>query len=413
MASFGPYGNFGETYGTHKVLTCPAGSYITGLAGRAGSNVNKVDSITCRDVVTGARVTVASQTPGSVPNSFGTTNAENPVTVSCNGNDGLTGLRLVADGEVNGLQGTCKPPDNSQPAYFTGLWGHSNWNKDDRCDSLLYQIEGGQSNHGGTHNVTNLRYACKNFAGMQAILNDPVKRGRCAVGDDASAECQEVSASLGKQKADVNAYCASGATISTSKNCQNYYNNDRSNPDYRSIMLSYCRSGANWLSDFCTSYCTASDSASTPAKADCDVLYKGQCDATKHPDNAQLPICSCLQPWTSYPGHETIDQIPGAPQRVSCYFSNCIANGYKPITDSSEPCPACVQSQKISLSNATADVSNIKQVCNVGSAAAATSAPESASVQRSSATSWTWLYWLALVGLMLFALSAFAAVLLL
>lgn len=378
--AFGPYGSFGEDYNTHKVLTCPAGSYIVGLTGRAGPNVNKVDTAVCRDVATGAQTTLVSQAAGATDNQFGTTGAENPVTIFCSGTDGLTGLHLVSDGEVNGMQGTCRQVGRTDAGndYYTGKWGTaSNWNHDDRCASLLFQVEGGRSNHGGSHNVTNLRYACKDFAAMQALAADPARRGACAVGDDSSPACAELKGSLGRNAADVAAYCSVGLNAGND-NCQKYYNGDRSNSDYRTLMKQYCAAGDNWQTAVCKDYCTAADSGATMAKADCDAIYRAKCDPATNPKNAKLPLCSCLQPWTSYSGHNVIDLIPGAPQRASCYFDTCIQYGYRPQVDSSQQCPVCIQNSVITVTNAQADIRNIAQTCNVntnGVTAAPSKAP--------------------------------------
>ena len=125
--SYGPFGTFGENYGTYKVLTCPTGSEVYGLTGRAAPNVNKVVSALCCDIVNANTTTTLNSESGPVSNMFGTTNAENPVSIVCNGTDGLTGLHLTSQGELNVMSGKCKPL-NGQSGYYSGQWDkHMNW----------------------------------------------------------------------------------------------------------------------------------------------------------------------------------------------------------------------------------------------------------------------------------------------
>ena len=391
LKNFGPYGTFDETYNTHKILTCPAGHYISGVTGRSGPNLNKIDSAICRNMVTGALVNVNSQDNGAPANSFGSTGAENATAIQCSGTDGLIGFNLKALGEVNGMQGICRKTDGTAQ-YATGQMGtHLDWNSQDTCGfgSFLYQIEGGQSNHSGTHNVTHLNYGCKDLQGARILLNGGAQgKGFCESGDNATYGCAEIKGLLGgPQKDDMKAYCSQKDTVA-STGCQSYYNKDRTNAEYRGLMLAYCQENNNFQNALCTDYCSAKDSSATLAKSDCDALFTAKCDPVANPTNAALPICSCLQPWTSYPGHDIIDGIAGAPQRPSCYWDTCIQNGYKPQEDTNSHCPACIQTQKITVSNATADLKNIQQSCSVNQQPAATSAPvnSSATVAPAAAT---------------------------
>lgn len=374
--TFGRFGTSGSV--NDRLMSCPPGHYIYQLRGRAGSAVDQINGLGCRNIITGQTVN------GDSPGPLGTSGGGSAIDLTSNNNDGAAGFYVRAGSEVEHLRPSwrgasakscCGAGQYDDDAAFGPPNGGNWWKYWCDSDHLVNSISGGASGNNGR--LTNFSFSCRNFSNMAAIGNSPTA---CCLGTDTSQDCQDVKQYL-SCPAVVSAYCRTGNNMGQ-PSCQTYYKGDINNQEYRSNMIAYCKAGDNWQTDLCKNYCTFSNSASTPAKGECDDLYRSKCDPSVSASDASLPICSCLQPWVSYPGHGTIDKIPGAPQRPSCYFSDCIQNGYKPQVDVSQQCPACVQSQTITVENSTADINHIAQSCNVssggtgtGTGAPATAAP--------------------------------------
>lgn len=366
MSAFGPVGGYWTKDGANRVVTCPTGSYMQVMGGNGGAAVDNVTSVTCRNIVTGQTTNPGFQQMGH--------NGGSARAIACPGSDGLSGFKWSAPDEVRTLTGKCRGTGGGGGYDLTpsSLWGRNAVSDGAQCDSgLVYQIQGGESNRNGY--VTQFKWACKNFPGMQGILNDTVARGKCQVGDDGSSECQEIKSSMSVNEDDVKAYCGQSDNVISSQKCAAHYNLDRNNANYRQLMNNpqnnsgYCRQGDNYTTDACKAYCSAMSDDDSIVKSDCDDLYTTKCK-----DNTSS-LCSCLQPWESYPEAARVDLNPWAPKRPDCYNPVCIAQGYKP--QRSESCPSCVQSviSTGAVSNLTFD--NIVQSCGLTAAPAGTSAP--------------------------------------
>ena len=381
-----PLGTGGSV--NNATMECPAGSYITQVSGYANDDVNNIANITCRNVVTG-------QTSGPIQtNRLGGSTGGNPVQISCNGTDGITGFAVYASGtnssgaEVNGLKGLCSPfPGGAQ-------YEQSQWAGKGKPDSYFgrfscpsgyqaYKLYGAQSSGSKMSGYLDQFYwSCKQLGGAATIAGNNVARGKCIVGDDSSGDCAEIKGILsgqGSKESDVESYCAQGGNILL-PNCSGWYNNDATNTNYQNILLGtsgYCKQGTNFTTNLCTSFCTATTGNTLPngMKDTCNTLYMQKCAV---PPANSFPICNSLQPWSSYPGAAQLNNIPGVIQDPECYFADVIAHGYKRAPTSTLGCPACVQNQNITIANSTdAAISNVVQSCSVsnGTSAPAASTP--------------------------------------
>lgn len=375
-----PWG-LGGLFGNSQVtLTCPTGSYISHITAKSGSNVNSIQSIVCKDVVTGAQT-------ASIGPPFGGGGGDTQA-VDCSAGAGVAGFQINTrnasnqGSDINGLRGFCRSvtdTSNNTSAATGNCMGAGNCPSTsstvNACPSgqVAYQLSGGTTTDNQT--VGNFSFSCKKLSGSAAMAQNSLARGKCIVGDDTSTDCAEIKNLLsaqGASAADVKGYCSQGDNIINSSKCVSWYNggqNDGTN--YQQIMVGpdglsgWCTQGSNVNSAQCSQYCTADSGAATTQKAACDTVYTNSCS---QPANQDFAICSSLQPWSSFPGIDAIEKIPGAPLDPLCYFSEPRASGYKKVPLNIQNCPQCVQNQTISITNSTASaVSNIQQICPVSS----------------------------------------------
>ena len=377
-----PWG-LGGLFGNSQVTqSCPNGSYISHITTKSGDGVDSIQSIVCKDVVSGAQT-------GSIGPPFGggggTTQA-----VDCSASAGVAGFQINTrnasnqGSDINGMRGFCRSvtdTSNNTSAATGNCMGAGNCPSANTtvnaCPSgqVAYQLSGGTTS--GNKLVGNFSFSCKKLSGSAGLAQNSLARGKCIVGDDSSADCGEIRGLLsaqGASGADVKGYCSQGDNIINSGNCVSWYRGGQSDgANYHQIMVGpdglsgWCTQGTNINSAQCAQYCTADSGNSTSQKTACDTLYTNACS---QPANQGFAICSSLQPWSSFPGIDAIEKIPGAPRDPLCYFSEPRASGYKKVPLNIQNCPQCVQNQTISISNSTASaVSNIQQICPVGSPA--------------------------------------------
>ena len=378
-----PWGLFGTNYNSANTLTCPNGYFLKSLSGNAGADVNAINGMVCQNIVTGATQTVNNA-------SLGAGSGGNNVTISCNGNDSIRGMRVNTSatnnsgGEVNGLQGLC-----AANGYASGCWGGSNCNGGNNymcpAGQSIYKMYGSASNYKSHGYLNQFWWDCKDFDSEWNLAQNNISRGRCLVGDDGSAACGDIKAILQGQSSasqDIHDYCKQGSNIVTSSNCAKHYNSDVNNADYDDIMMAsdgFCQQGSNFNTDTCKELCTWDTGNPQPngIKGKCNTLYTTQCQKT---ENKQLPICSSLQPWETYPGAAAIDLIPSAAQDPLCYFADVRSTGYHRDQINNLGCPKCAQSQSISIKDAPSTVvQGISQSCKVEMAAASGASSAAAS----------------------------------
>ena len=382
MTSFGPYGN--NLHGTVGTLACPPGSYITGVTGKAGADVNAITGVTCKDIITGG-VTSSSASGGAVGGSGG----GNPVTVACKNTDGVWGWEVKAQTEVEGLNGWCRPtfPGGSSPSvgfsneYKAGQWGNQKSLVSVKCPdgSLNQSLTGATSNHNSY--LTVFGGTCRDFNNMATISKNPLA---CCAQMDTSQDCVDVRGKL-NCGAVLQNYCSTGSNMFTDTTCTTAVTNGAiSANDANTWKLNFCYQGTNFANPLCQSLCTyntgidsgatitasGTTGGSSNLKTACNNLYDTACASAPNQSAYGTSICSCHLPWENYPGVAAIDSIAAAPHSPQCYFAQCRSTGYldKPLTQYS--CPSCAQGISVNVKDANdVAVKNISQSCSTATAA--------------------------------------------
>ena len=433
-STLGPYGT--NTHTAVNQFACPAGSYITGVNGKAGDDVDAITGVSCKNIVTGASTTPA----GSAP--LGDSSGGGGKSFICNQSgqgDGLWGWQVRAQTEVEGLNGWCAPafPGGASPSvgstnqYRAGQWGNQSAMTNSYCPNgwLVQSLSGATSLH--DKYLTDFTFTCRNFNSMASISTHPLA---CCAGTDTSQECQEVKPFLDCGNV-LAAHCSVGDNIFSDLTCAAAVTNGAiSANDANTMKVQWCYTGNNFSSTSCQNLCTYNTGADTGAtissstatggttnlKRSCNTLYAAACSNSVNQQLYGNGICSCQLPWESYPGAGVIDQIKNAPQEPGCYFHQCREEGYLKQPIAALDCPKCVQNLVVNMQNTTdSTISNIAQSCNVSSStgtataapvttAPATPMPTVAPVAYAgvSAITKTWYVWVVVVLLILCLCSA-------
>ena len=392
-SSCGVFGS--NSFSSPGTLACPPGSYITSVSGKSGADINQLNSITCRNIITGAVTAPQSQ------QNLGSSSGGNPVSGVAGGNDGLSGFQIRAETEVEGLnplfRGANAKNCCGSSTYQSGKFGNQSGMGTFLCpnNQLVNSIAGATSSHDAY--LAHMSFSCKDFATMANIGNNPLN---CCIGADTSQECLDVRDSLGCP-AVVNNYCSQGTNIFTDQKCLNA----AAKPDsyngldattVANLKLKNCGQGKNFTSDNCSAFCTAKTGADIPItntntdlmlkgstiKDGCNTLYNTQCAIDSSP-----AVCGCQRPWTSYSQYQQIPDKAIYPKTPQCYFSECRNFGYfsQPLT--AFACPTCIQYQSLTVDNSEAILNNIQQNCeqngNTASNTIGATATPSASVSSS------------------------------
>ena len=353
-------------------LTCPPGSYAFATQGQSGASVDSISGLSCRNIFTGA----TSQATGSGFGGGGGKPSTQPITC---GNDGLTGFWVNSSKNVNldGFGGVCRGAgcgggSCGTSTYDVGLDGTSccktTAGNDHRVADgahLVTSVTGAKSNN---NVVANFGYNTLNFDVMAGFAGKYLQQGAecCAgtynspLGDSGAAECTSAKAGGLNCPSVLQNWCGQGDRL-WSDGTTAVSNGSLDGTWARNTQLAWCQQGSNFNTDNCKTFCTASTGENSTQKEACNTLYANQCSQAA---NKTLDICSCSLNWSDYPADATamIAKITGAPQEPMCYFAQCIKSGYKKETGDkiSPPCPGCIQSQTISITNSTdADVKNV------------------------------------------------------
>ena len=350
-------------------LTCPPGSYAFATSGQSGKSVDRVSGLTCRNIYTGA----VSNATGNAFGGGGGKASTKPI--DCGG-DALTGFWFNSKNYVNldGFGGVCRVPSCGGGSCGlstrdVGLNGTAccgndigrNEHKIADGSHLVTSVTGAISNN---NVVANFGYDTLNFD----VMKGAVPGGRyeawgaaCCARNEGGAECQSAR-NGGLNCTDVmQNWCRQGDRIFSDPACTG---GALDGTWARNQQLAWCQQGSNFNNDNCKAFCTASTGKSTDQKEKCNQLYSAKCS---DPANKNLGICSCLWNWSEYPTEATelVDKIKSAPHEPQCYFAECQKSGYRKDLTSNLGCPGCIQSQTISVNNATANLKDISQSCNV------------------------------------------------
>ena len=357
-------------------ITCPAGSYAYGTTGRSGKSVDYIGGLNCRNIYTGATTTV---TNGAFGGGGGGTSTK---PVDC-GSGGLTGFWTASNNNVNldGYGGACRPTSGCGSGDCGDAWtwvgndgsgGGNNLNIVGDTQHLVNTVSGAKSNN---NVVANFSWNTLNFDTIAGYPNKYLQQGAaCCAGQDNSAECSNAKGGGLNCSSTLQNYCSQGDRIYSDSICTGAMGNGTLDATWaRNQQLHWCQQGSNFNTDNCKNFCTASTGGDSTQKEACNTLYSSQCSQAA---NKSLDICSCSLNWSDYPAAATavIDKIAGAPQEPLCYFSQCQQKGYLKTSKDKLACPACIQSQNIDITNATANLQNISQSCNVSTSTATSAA---------------------------------------
>ena len=344
-------------------LTCPPGSYAFATSGQSGKSVDRISGLTCRNIYTGA---VSNATGNGFGGGGGRASG---APIDCGG-DALTGFWTFSNINLDGFGGYCRAPTCGGGSCglahrVIGLNGTSGGNRNvNRIadgSHLVNSVTGAISNN---NVVSNFGFNTLNFD----VMKGAVPGGRyeawgaaCCARNEGGDECQSAR-NGGLNCTDVmQNWCRQGDRIFSDPACRG---GTLDGTWARNQQMAWCQQGANFNSDNCKAFCTASTGNNTTQKEQCNQLYASQCS---RPANKNLDICSCSLAWSDYPAEATavIDKIAGAPREPMCYFSQCAQKGYLKTTKDKLACPACIQNQSININNATANLKDISQSCNV------------------------------------------------
>ena len=345
------------------MLTGPPGSYAFATTGKSGKSVDRVEGLKCRNIYDNKE----SMATGNGFGGGGGKAAKYPV--DCGG-DGLTGFATISNTNLDGLGGRCRTTNCGGGSCGLGVREAGLSGVDGRRVTLLgdgsHLINSVWGNRSGNNVVANFGWSALNFD----VMKGAVPGGRyeawgaaCCARNEGGAECQSAR-NGGLNCTDVmQNWCKQGDRIFSDPACRG---GTLDNTWARNQQLAWCQQGSNFNNDNCKAFCTAKGGEQHDKKEACNQLYDRKC---AEPANKNLGICSCSWKWSEYPeeARKLIDKIAAAPQTPVCYFSECINNGYKYQTGDKihPPCPGCIQSQTISVNNATANLNNISQSCNI------------------------------------------------
>ena len=340
-------------------ISCPAASYATGTIGLSGNWVDSISGLSCRNVLTGA-TSVAS---GKIGGGGG---KQSTLPITCAGSDGLAGFGWKSGWGLMQLSGWCRPIGGG------GRYAKGNSGLGDAKFPWVSKI--GDDNHwvksvsgaqGSNNVVSGFGFDTSDFNKIRGYGGSSQSGANCCAGQDGSAECGEAKAGGLDCRGTLTNYCGQGDRVFTDGICKTAVGNGSLDPTWaRNQQMAWCQQGANFNSDNCKAFCTASTGNNTAQKESCNQLYASQCS---QPANKGLDICSCSLAWSDYPADATavINKIAGAPQEPLCYFSQCQQKGYLKTTKDKLACPACIQNQSININNSTANLKDISQSCNV------------------------------------------------
>lgn len=378
------WGRFGSNaYHSQNTLACPPGYYAYGVYGKSGADVNQLNGIRCRNIVTGATQDVTGTTLGS-------DGGGNGGGLWAGNNDGLAGFSVRAQNEVESIKTEYR---GANPKSCCGGGTYSDGSRMGNnqqigpyvCDGnhLVNSISGGTSNSKGY--LTNFSWSCRNFNNMARIANNPLD---CCIGADTSQDCQDVQSYL-SCPAVVKSYCSTGDKIFTDPKCTAAIGaptatNGLDPTTVANIKLKSCAAGTNYTTDACSDFCTAKTGEAIPIantstdaliagstiKDGCNALYTLKCSL-----DSSAAVCGCQRPWSSYPGYTDIPDKAMYVKDPACYFDACRNFGYfsKPLSE--HGCPTCVQYQQLSASGSNIALQNIIQSCNTGSSTSGTTSP--------------------------------------
>ena len=359
-------------------ISCPAASYATGTIGLSGAWVNSITGLNCRNALTGA----TSVAGGSIGGGGG---QQSTLPISCNGSDGLAGFGWKSGWALMQLSGECRAPGG--PAYAKGNSGLGDGKfpwvaRVGDGDHWVKSVSGATGVEKNKQYMANFGFDTLDFNKIRGYGGSSQSGANCCAGQDGSTECGEAKSGGLDCRGTLTNYCGQGDRVFTDGICKTAVGNGSLDPTWaRNQQMAWCQQGANFNSDNCKAFCTASTGSGSTQKESCNQLYASQCS---QPANKSLDICSCSLAWSDYPADITavIDKIGGAPHEPMCYFSQCAQKGYLKTTKDKLACPACIQNQSINITNSTASVKDISQSCNVTldtgkTAAAATTAATS------------------------------------
>ncbi len=361
-------------------ISCPAASYATGTVGLSGDWVNSITGLNCRNALTGA-TSIAS---GSIGGGGG---QQSTVPIACNGTDGLAGFGWKSGWALMQLSGECRAPGGAKYAKGNSGLGSGSfpWVASVGDDNhWVKSVSGATGVEKSKQYLANFGFDTLNYNQIRGYAGNSASGAACCANQDGSTECSEAKQGGLDCTATLQGYCGAGDRMFSDGTCQVAVGNGTLDGTWaRNQQLAWCQQGSNFNTDNCKNFCTATTGENSTQKEACNALYANQCT---QPANKSLDICSCSLNWSDYPADATavIAKIAGAPQEPMCYFAQCIQKGYKHETGDkiSPPCPACIQSQSINITDSTADVKNVSQSCNVStsngtSAAAANTAASS------------------------------------
>ncbi|MCJ1242704.1 hypothetical protein MMC14_010713 [Varicellaria rhodocarpa] len=355
-------------------ITCPAGSYAYGTFGQSGGSVDSISGLKCRNIYDGTTSTVNQGGFGG-PGGKASTSP-----IDC-GNNGLMGFWTYTKNNTNldGLGGICRVPGAPGGRADAGLDGSSGGTCGNvhrytgDTSRLINSVTGATSNN---KVVANFGYNTLNFSTIAGYGGNSQAGAACCAGQDGSAECASGRGGGLNCPSTLQNYCSQGDRIYSDGICTAAMGNGALDGTWaKNQQLAWCQQGSNFNTDNCKNLCTASTGENSTQKEACNTLYANKCT---QPANKTLDICSCSLNWSDYPADATavINKIPGAPQEPMCYFAQCIQKGYKHETGDkiSPPCPGCIQSQSIDITNSTANLKNISQSCNITTSTSTTAA---------------------------------------
>ncbi|KAL3158956.1 hypothetical protein ABBQ32_011354 [Trebouxia sp. C0010 RCD-2024] len=357
-------------------ISCPAASYATGTIGLSGAWVNSITGLNCRNALTGA----TSVATGSIGGGGG---KQSTAPINCNGADGLAGFGWKSGWALMQLSGECRA-QGAGSGYAKGNSGLGDGKFPwvamvGDGDHWVKSVSGATGVEKNKQYLSNFGFDTLNFNKIRGYGGNSQSGASCCVGQDGSTECGEAKAGGLDCRGTLTNYCGQGDRVFTDGICTTAATNGGLDPAWaRNQQMAWCQQGSNFNSDNCKAFCTAATGevptgGGTTQKEQCNQLYASQCS---QPANKTLDICSCSLNWSDYPVEATslIDKITGAPHEPMCYFSQCAQKGYLKTTKDKLACPKCIQSQNISITNATANLKDISQACNVSDSTGTTAA---------------------------------------
>jgi hypothetical protein len=226
--------------------------------------------------------------------------------------------------------------------------------------------------------VANMSLNCADLSGFRNYTGGNLTA--CLAGLDSSAACQAYKQNFTpSQVQQVFEDNCQGANFRDWQSCTTWWDGTGVNVDnqtYLQRFMSWCQTGDNYTSTDCQQFC-GTDGGANPMRSQCTALYQSKCaDPAGSPDGngpkgaghwKDQPICRCYTPDAQMPSAANLAKIPAMPSPYAiCVDGTCRSNGYKEQTIADYTCPQCLQSQNISVANATeTSISGITQSCNV------------------------------------------------